>query len=100
MTEINVTPLYLAAWYGHVAVVTKLLQENADVYAATAGGWTPLHRAAGYGHAAVAELLLQANASPTAVDKDGDTPTDIAKQRWPGELAKRLRECQAGAAAK
>ena len=61
---------------------------------------TPLHLAAEYGQAAVAELLLQANASPTAVDKSGKTPADIAKVNWHPELAKRLLECQQGAASK
>ena len=61
---------------------------------------TPLHCAAWKGHAAVAELLLQANASPTAVTKDGLTPADFAKQCGHDELAKRLLECQQGAASK
>ena len=96
----NSTPLHLAAWEGHAAVVTKLLQASAAVDAANVNGWTPLHCAAGNGHAAVAELLLQANASPTAVDKSCNTPADFAKQYGHDELAKRLLECQQGAASK
>ena len=66
----------------------------------TANNSTPLHWAARFGHAAVAELLLQANASPTAVNKNGETPADMAKQSGHHELAKRLLECQHGAASK
>ena len=81
-------------------MATKLLQAKAGVDAANINGYTPLHRAAANGHAAVAGLLLDANASPTAVTKYDDTPADLAKQNGHPELAKRLRECQPGAASK
>ena len=36
VAEINYTPLHCAAWKGHAAVVTKLLQANVAVDAANA----------------------------------------------------------------
>jgi hypothetical protein len=44
--------------------------------------------------------MLPANTCPTAVDEYGDTPADSAKQEGHDELAKRLLECQQGAASK
>ena len=73
---------------------------QAEVDAVDEYNSTPLHLAAWYGHAAVAELLLQANASPTAVNISGETPREYAKQLGHHELAKRLLECQQGAASK
>ena len=73
---------------------------QAEVNAVDEYNVTPLNWASRNGHAAVVTKLLQANASPTAVNKDGKTPADIAKQYWHDELAKRLLECQQGAASK
>ena len=71
------TPLYLAAAYGHAAVVKLLLNHNANVNAVDKNaGWTPLHRAA---NAAVAELLLNHNADVNATPTESRvTPLHLA----------------------
>ena len=73
----------IAAWQGHLAVVTKLIAAGADVNKArTDDGSTPLFMAAEKGHLTVVTKLIAAGA---LVDKaetdDGTTPLYIAAQR-------------------
>ena len=78
------TPLHRAAKYGHVAIVTRLLDNGAAVNAKNKYGETPLHLAAKYGHEAVATLLLDKGAKVNARNNDRKTPLGVAKNnsRW------------------
>lgn len=53
------TPLHLAAWKGHAAVVAMLLKSRVNVQPKDDGGLTPLLMAVKWGHELVVELLLQ-----------------------------------------
>ena len=52
------TPLHLAAWSGHAAMVALLIERGADVHAEAIDGIRAIHFAAQNGHeSAVKELL-------------------------------------------
>lgn len=87
------TPLHLAAGYGRLETVQKLLMAGAKVNARDNLNYTPLHRAAegqwgvtgweGTGgresqHEDVVRLLLSNDADPTLRDSFGRTPLDVA----------------------
>ena len=73
------TPLHAAAYKGHAAAVTLLLQHGARPNATTKKGDTPLRYAASKGHAAAATALLQAKADPSIANGKGDTPLASAR---------------------
>ena len=56
------TPLYIAAEFGHEAVVRTLMEAGADVNKATDDGVTPLYMAAYKGHEAMVRTLMEAGA--------------------------------------
>ena len=56
------TPLNLAAYKGHEAVVDQLIAAKADVNKAGIHGWTPLFVALREGHHAIAKRLREAGA--------------------------------------
>ncbi|KAA8893899.1 hypothetical protein FN846DRAFT_764978, partial [Sphaerosporella brunnea] len=81
--------LKTAAGGGHLAVVERLLQENADVNAAAASlrGRTALQAAAGGGHLAVVERLLQENADVNAAAVKSHGRTALQAAAGGGHLA-------------
>jgi ankyrin repeat protein len=68
------TPLYAAAYAGHVDVVAVLLQGKADVHAARDDGCTAMHAAARNGHMKVVEALVEGGADLSRPGKRGLTP--------------------------
>jgi hypothetical protein len=71
------TPLHMACAGGSVEHTRLLLEEGADVNAATNNtGYTPLHMACD--HAACVRLLLEAGADANARDVSGRTPLHYA----------------------
>jgi ankyrin repeat protein len=72
----GLTPLGLAAAYGHRNIAEFLLNRGANVDGASADGFeqTPLNKAAQYGSADVAALLLDHGADINARDIAGATP--------------------------
>ena len=68
------TPLYAAAYAGHVDVVALLLREKADVHATRDDGCTAMHAAARNGHCNVVEALVEGGADLSPPGKRGITP--------------------------
>jgi hypothetical protein len=62
------TPLMLAAWRGHDAVVARLLTSWLDVEMGDIVGETAAHWACSFGHAPILSLLLDAGAKPDDID--------------------------------
>jgi ankyrin repeat protein len=86
--EEGLTPLHLAASWGHKEVAELLIGKCADVNAKDIDGWTPLHDAAATGHKEITELLIAEGADVNETDGSGETPLDYAK----GETADLLRK--------
>ena len=84
--------LMLASLKGHLPLVKKLIEHDADV---NKPGWTPLHYAATSGHVAVIELLLENSAYIDAESPNGSTPLMMAAMYGSPEAVKLL--IQAGA---
>ena len=79
-SEEGMTPLVLAAWFGHEDVVEFLLQAGARVNSATKNNlkMMPLHAATLNGHAGAARILLAHGADANAAQQGGVTPLHIA----------------------
>ena len=71
--EKSITPLMMAAWMGHKALVEALLQRGAHLAARSDGGGTALNVAAGQGNTEVVFTLLQAGADLEEQDAYGMT---------------------------
>lgn len=84
--------LMLAALKGHLGLVQKLVEMDADV---NKPGWTPLHYAASGGHVAVIAHLLEHSAYIDAESPNGTTPLMMAAMYGSPEAVKAL--IQAGA---
>ena len=76
------TPLYMAAFSGHEAVVELLLKhKNINVNAQDSEGRTPLYIATAIGYEGVVKRLQQAGADPLIKDKNGKSALDIAQEK-------------------
>ncbi len=71
------TPLMLAAQYGHLAVVKRLLKKGASAKARTQNGQTALTIVWGT-DGKVVPMLIKAGADPNARNNDGESPLLIA----------------------
>jgi ankyrin repeat protein len=69
------TPLHQAAYQGHLACLSFLLDAGGPLEAQTLkGGRTVLSLAARYGRTRCVEILVERNANVNAVDQFGETP--------------------------
>lgn len=80
-TSDDVTPLHLAAQFGHWKVMTELVKAGADLEAKNSAGSTPLHVAAQKGHSTAMEALIDAGANPDTRLPCGETPLYSAAVR-------------------
>lgn len=74
------TPLHYAAARSHLAVMAFLLENSAYIDAESPNGTTPLMMATMYGTPAAVLLLIQAGADPTVKNQLGLTALDFAQQ--------------------
>lgn len=76
------TPLHLAAFFGRLEAVRRLLDAAADCNAISKNSMsnTPLHAATAGGHAEVAVLMIQRGADVHVRDSGGYTPLHIAAE--------------------
>lgn len=97
----GVTPLFVAAKFGHVDLVKELLARGADPTiffyqengAYTVG--TALHHAAAYGHTEVVRVLIAAGADPASYEPYISTPLHQALRAGNLEIANMLVEAGA-----
>jgi uncharacterized protein len=76
------TPLHLAAFFGHAALVAHLIGRGAGVNARSTNSMrnTPLHAAVAGGRVEAALALIDAGADVNAADGGGHTPFHIAAE--------------------
>ena len=72
------TPLHYAATKGNIAIMRKLLEENAYIDAESPNGTTPLMMAAYYGSPLSVKLLLEEGADPTLRNQANASALDLA----------------------
>lgn len=75
------TLLHVAAGFGKMKLVTRLLRHGSDVNAQDSDGQAPLHNSACHGHYNVSRKLIEAGALVDLVDEQGWTPLHFALAR-------------------
>lgn len=78
-TSVNQSSLHVAASRNYPGIMTRLINNGADVNKTDKNGLTPLHLASVYGKIEAAKLLLYHGADVTKTSIKGNTPLKIAK---------------------
>ncbi|XP_026101792.1 ankyrin repeat domain-containing protein 6b isoform X6 [Carassius auratus] len=90
ITKNGRTPLHLAAYKGHIAVVRILLAAGCDLDIQDDGDQTALHRAAVVGNTDVISALIQEGCALDRQDKAGNTALHLACQNGHAQSSKVL----------
>ncbi|XP_039201373.1 transient receptor potential cation channel subfamily A member 1 [Crotalus tigris] len=91
----GMTPLHLAAQYGHEKV-TQLLLKKGALFNSDYKGWTPLHHAALGGYSRTMEIILNTNMKATdKVNDKGDTALHLAAREGHTRAVKLLLDANA-----
>ena len=93
------TPLHMAAYYGHPAVTSTLIEHGANVDAIDLHQQTPLHVATESGHSTVTSILISNGANTTDIDKNQQTPLHLAAKSGHTAVVSTLVEQGANTAA-
>ena len=80
----------LASFMGHVQIVTKLIQENADINKKGCEGRTALLSACISDREDVVDVLLDANADPNSCCNDGWSPLMCASELGYPQIVQKL----------
>ena len=90
-------PLQLAAFFGHEALALWLIEQGADINAASANTSRiqPVHAAAAIGNLTILNALLEAGADANAQQAGGFTPLHAAAQTNNIEMAQLLLDAHA-----
>ena len=86
------TPLILASYYGHTAIVKYLLEQGANVDQRDKNGWTALIYASYYNYYDIAQILLDHNASVNMQNSEGHTALYYAEQFRYDKTSELLKE--------
>jgi tyrosine-protein kinase len=78
--------VHLAAFYGHVEVLAKLIDYGANVNVADSSGYSPLHVACQSNKAETVRLLLEARANPTTRNQITSW-VPLHEAAWKGHMA-------------
>jgi ankyrin repeat protein len=87
----GVTPLLVAAQFGHAAVTKQLLAARCNVDLQMVNGATPLHWSAYGGHEAVTSQLLAARCNVVLQADDGATALQLAEDQGHAAVATLIR---------
>lgn len=90
LNTLTYTPLFLAAFYGHLEACCACLEAGAWVNAVDEDGLTPLHDTVKQGHVQVCKLLLRNGADGLMRDNDGYTALHFAAMKGDGTLCQEL----------
>ncbi|XP_015672649.1 transient receptor potential cation channel subfamily A member 1 [Protobothrops mucrosquamatus] len=91
----GMTPLHLAAQYGHEKV-TQLLLKKGALFNSDYKGWTPLHHAALGGYSRTMQIILNTNMKSTdKVNDKGDTALHLAAREGHARAVKLLLDANA-----
>lgn len=86
------TPVYVAAFKGHLNGLKLLLDAGGDPNKGWPDGFTPMHAAAQHGYVEVVRLLHLRGANIDARLNDGCTPIDLARQAKKEAVVRYLQE--------
>jgi len=77
--SVGETPLYMAAYFGHLAIINYLVDNGADInLQEPRAGWSPLHMAISQGKTDVVEYFINQGADWNMQTRYGDTPLILA----------------------
>eukprot|EP00929_Paragymnodinium_shiwhaense_P002160 TRINITY_DN102368_c0_g1_i1.p1 TRINITY_DN102368_c0_g1~~TRINITY_DN102368_c0_g1_i1.p1 ORF type:complete len:312 (+),score=37.92 TRINITY_DN102368_c0_g1_i1:109-936(+) len=86
------TPLYYAAWKGHVAIIELLMQKKAMVDHLDKAKNTPLVYAVACGHFDCVQVLVENGANVEAVDSFGKSILDYARKSKKKEIVEYITQ--------